>query len=42
MRAIAVGISGNVSLATGAPVDVAETMGVPLAAREDLAGAVRR
>ena len=42
LRAIAVGISGNVSLATGAPVDVAETMGVPLAAREDLAGAVRR
>jgi hypothetical protein len=42
LRAIAVGICGNVSLETGAPVDVAETMGVPLAGREDLAGAGRR
>ncbi len=34
MRAIAVGISGNASLAGGAPVDVAATMGVPLEERD--------
>ena len=33
LRAIAVGISGNASLESGQPVDVAELMGVPLAAR---------
>ena len=34
MRAIAVGISGNASLAGGAPVDVAAAMGVPLEERD--------
>jgi hypothetical protein len=34
MRAIAVGISGNASLASGEPVDVADLMGVPLGVRD--------
>src|SRR5690625_6756220 len=35
LRAISVGVSGNISLETGQAVDIAQTMGVPLRARHD-------
>ncbi|MGO3210599.1 MAG: gfo/Idh/MocA family oxidoreductase, partial [Brachybacterium sp.] len=40
-RAIAVGICGNISLQTGAPVDVAATLGTDLARTESSAPAVQ-
>ena len=39
LRAISVGVSGNISLETGQAVDIAQTMGVPLRARHDSASA---
>src|SRR5699024_8519456 len=39
LRAISVGVSGNISLETGQAVDISQTMGVPLRARHDSASA---